>query len=281
MIKLAFSFQNRNQLVLMAGRVTLVLIVILGIHHSTAFSQPSPSPEEKRSQFIREANDNRLKRIAALTKMGETHLTAELRRESLEGIAPFNSLAYKEVVSRVRRDPSFARLLANLLISTPTPPDQSSLLGLLALRNGNPTVYRNLAPTFRVGVLIDALTRAKTFNAWGFLNLRWNEAAVALIEEKDAARPALVALLQTTGSPDAPVRGLGLPKNYENYRFRVSDYALALLNEINGTKVTLPMDLAIRNRLIDKLAKEKGFLKAVAPVNLVPPAVSGGLEVHP
>jgi hypothetical protein len=262
----------------MTGHVMILFALGLGLCNSIALSQPALSPEDKRAQFLREANANRLKRTTALTQMGESHLKEELRRESLEGIAPVNSSAYKEVI---RRGPSFAPLLASLLISTP--PDQSSLLGLLALRKSNPTVYRNLSPTFRVRVLVDALTHAKSFNAWGLPNLHWHEAAEALIEEKDAARPALVALLQKTDSRDAPVLGLGLDKIHEKYHYRVSDYALALLNEINGQRIKLDENPAIRNKFINELAEQNGFPKGASPSDHMAPAPPHGviLEGHP
>lgn len=210
--------------------------------------------------------------------MKELPLAAELRRESLDGIAPFNSFAYKEVL---KRGSGFASPLALL-----TAPDQSSFLGLLALRKINPTEYRKLSAAFRVSVLVDALKHAKHFNTWGLPNLHWHEAAEALIEEKDAARPALVPLLQTTGSRKAPVLGLKSNDVYEKYHYRVSDYALALLNEINGQRPELPVDPVLRDRLIDELARRNGLPRPVAPVDLdhMRPAVPGapaGLTLEP
>lgn len=265
----------------MTLQVMILLFLGLSSFYSIASSQTlrplaedKSLAEDKRARFLREANANRLKRTTELAHMDEPRLTAELRRESLEGIAPVNSFAYKEVL---RRGSVFASPLAGLL----TAPDQSSFLGLLALRRINPTVYRKLSATFRVKVLVDALAHAKSFNAWGLPNLRLNEAAEALIEEKDAARPALVLLLQTTGSRKAPVLGLKSHDVYEKYQYRVSDYAMALLNEINGQRKELPVDPILRDRLIDELARRNGLPQAVAPVDHVGPAPPHGLTLGP
>jgi hypothetical protein len=149
---------------------------------------------------------------------------------------------------------------------------------LLALRKINPTEYGKLSPAFRVGVLVDALKHAKTFNAWGLPNSHWHEAAEALIDEKDAARPALVPLLKTTNSRFAPMVGMRSRDVNEKFHYRESDYALALLNEINGEKEQLPPEPARRNILIDNLAHRNGLPKSGPPV---PHQPATHMPVHP
>jgi len=257
-----------------------MIFLLLGLsyfHYDVASSQAKPSPEDKRAQFLREAHDNRLKRTKLLEQMNKSQLFGELRTESQAGIAPFNSLAYSETV---RRGLVFTVPLA----SYPRSPDQSLFLGLLALRKISPAEYKKLSADFRVRVLVDALKHAKSFNAWGLPHIGWQEAAKALIEEKDGARAALVALL-VKGSPDAPIQGLYSYDAYREYRYRLSDYAWALLNEINGQqeKMAIPTDPAIRDRLIKELAKRNGFPKSDAPKDHLvptPPHPPGLLRVE-
>jgi len=251
---------NLNDLRSMTLLVMILLCLELSSFNSIAFSKTPRSPaEEKRNQFLSEANNNRNTRTRELERMNAPQLAAELTRESLEGIAPFNSFAYKAVVKK----PDLAIPLARLL----TAPEQSSFLGLLALREINRTEYQKLSAAFRVSVLVDALKHTKYFNAWGLPNLRWHEAAEALIAEKDAARPALVPLLQTTGSRNAPVLGLKSHDVYEEYQYRVSDYALALLNDINRERKILPVERILRDRLINELAMRNGLPKPVVPID--------------
>lgn len=230
------------------------------------FSQPQSShKEDERAQFLHEFHDNRLKRKLALGQMGEPHLAAELQRESLEGREPFNSLAYEIIV---KKGPTFCVTFRHLL----SKPDRSSFLLLLALRKICPTDYQQIPAKVRVNILVDALRHAKSFNAWGLPHIRWHEAAEALIAEKDAARPALVALLKAEGSSDAPVQGLQSYDAYRKYKYRLKDYAWALLNQINDKAIPIPADPTIRDSLIKELAKRKGFEKNIPPKDLTAPA---------
>jgi hypothetical protein len=271
---------NRQSLFLKSStsltiRVMFLLLLALScFHYDYASSQTPPSSEKKRAQFLREAHDNRLNRAKALERMNEDQLAAELRRESLEGSASFNSFAYNVVV--LKRGSVFGPTFRSLL----TDSDRSSFLLLLALRKISPAEYQKLSADFRVKVLVDALKHAKSFNAWGLPHIAWHEAAQALIDEKDGARAALVALLVVKDSPDAPILGLYSDKARREYHYRLSDYAWALLNEINGQRIVLPKDPATRDRFIEDMAKEHGFPKPDAPRDHVAPAPPERIRVQ-
>jgi hypothetical protein len=219
-------------------------------------AQPT-NPEEKRTQFLREAEANRRTKIQALRLMKEPQLAEELRRESLEGKEPFNSMSYKELIRR-KQQVSNTPFSSIFLTST----DRASFLALLGLREISPSQYSGLPASFRVAILVDALVNAKSFNAWGLPHIRWQEAAEALIDEGNAARPALLALLSSTpvGRRDAPVLGLKSYDDYTKYHYRVRDYAWALLSDINGERPTaIPKEVNIRDQLIRDLALRNGL----------------------
>ena len=195
---------------------------------------------EKRAPVLEQAQKKREARMQELKAMDVPRLAAELEKESLKGAEPFNSLTYAETISRGE---AAAGALAPLI----TKPDRASLFGLLALRRIGPTRYRELKPELRVSVLVDSLKTAKYFNTFGLPHVRWEDAATAIIEEGRAAEPALIPLLND--KRDAPVWGSEDFYEYSRYKYRVSDYAWALLNEIRGQKVTIPEDPAARDRL--------------------------------
>ena len=200
-----------------------------------------PEIVDQRTAVLREAQQKREGRTAQLQQMDVAQLTRELEAESQTRLEPFNSMTYAEMI---RRGSAAADALAPLI----TKPDRSSFFGLLALRQIGPEQYRQLRPEFRVGVLVDALKRSEYFNTWGLPHLRWTDAARAIIAEGQAAQRPLTALL--TDKRPAPVWGGEEYAEYQRYRYRVCDYAWALLNEISGRRVTIPEDPAQRDRLL-------------------------------
>jgi hypothetical protein len=203
---------------------------------------------EKREPALDQALKKREARLQELKAMDVPQLAAELEKESLKGREPFNSLTYAETVSRGE---GAAAALAPLI----TKPNRASLFALLALRKISAGGYKNLKPEFRVSVLVDSLRTAKYFNTFGLPHVRWEDAAKAIIEEGRAAEPALVELL--SDKRDAPVWGSEDFAEYQRYKYRVCDYAWALLNEIRGTKVEIPEDPAARDRLQAESNKPK------------------------
>lgn len=180
------------------------------------------------------------KRLKAMTV---PQLAQELASDSRKGREPFNSPAYRELVSR-------GQAAAAELRSTLTGADRSSFLGLLALRQISPDQYRSINPALRVSALLDALKNAQYFNAWGIPHLYWEDAAKAVIGEGSAAEPGLKALLRDKRL--APVFGSEGAAINRQYRYRVCDYAWALLNAIEHQNVQIPADPAQRDHLIEQ-----------------------------
>ena len=195
---------------------------------------------------LRTKRENRLKQLKA---MDVAQLARELAADSERGLEPFNSMAFAETVSRGQ---DMGLRLKPLL----TQPDHKSLLGLLALRKASPTQYQALDPAFKVRVLTDALSTSRYFNKWGLPHLYWEDAAKTLIGEGEAAEKPLIALLKDTR--EAPMWGSEEVQEYEKYKYRVRDYAWAMLNEIKGRKVAIPTDPAQRDKLIAAVSGQGG-----------------------
>jgi hypothetical protein len=218
-----------------------ILFLSVGCAHRNSASAPGLTTNSVRElgtlQERRLAYDKRLK------AMSVAQLVEELRSDSEKAREPFNSAAYREIVSR--GEGATAELKSKL-----TRNDRASLLGLLALRQMSQRAYQSLTPSFRISVFADSLKSSKYFNTWGIPNAYWEEAAKALINEGESAKPSLVVLLRDTRA--APVFGSeGAEINHQNH-YRVCDYALALLDEILRRKVDMPADPAERDRLIEQ-----------------------------
>lgn len=199
-----------------------------------------PEIVDKRTAVLQDAQKKREARTQELKGMDVSRLAQELEKESQTRTEYFNSMAYKEMIARGR---DAAGPLATLI----TKPDRSSSLGLLALSQIGPEQYRQLKPELRVAILVDALKTSEYFNTWGLPHLRWTDAAKAIIAEGEAATKPLTALL--SDKREAPTWGSEEHAEFKKYKYRVCDYAWALLNEIGGRKVTIPEDPAARDRL--------------------------------
>jgi len=176
--------------------------------------------------------------------MNTAQLFEILQQESIEGKEPYNSMAYSELVSRGEQAaPELQSLLRN--------DDQSSLLGLLALREMDQTLYRQLDSAFRINVLVDALQNSKYFNTWGLPHLYWEEAAQSIIDEGEAAQEPLMLLLDDTRP--APMWGEEEVVESNAYAYRVRDYAWALILAIRGNDLAIPTDPAQRDELIKEM----------------------------
>lgn len=192
------------------------------------------------------------------------NLISELMDDSKNGVEPFNSSAYRSIQDKPREKGKNVTLSNELVASfSRSPSDRSSFLGLLALRKINESAYRGLKPQFRVRVLTDALDHSQHFNAWGLPHIKWEEASIALIGEGEAALPSLSTLLDNTRP--APVGGSEMFFEFQRYQYRVCDYALGLISEINlrnsGTPVLeinkdIPVDPKERDQLIKELRRK-------------------------
>jgi len=211
---------------LMAGSVAVIVVVtyiILSL----------------KSQIVTTRRDDGGKSIVELVQ--------ELKTESLQGVEYFNSSAFDSLVAR--NDTTSV----NRLIKQITEPNRAFLLPLLALRQIDSTKYNQVDSVRKVSILVDALNQAKFFNAWGVphryktQNPQQRETpAQAIIEMGDFAKPYLRPLLQEKRS--APVWGSG--EIYDNYNYRVADFALALILAIDGDTTELPVTRAGRDSLL-------------------------------
>jgi ribosomal protein L30/L7E len=183
-------------------------------------------------------------------------LISELMDDSKNGVEPFNSSAYRSIQEKPREKGKNVALSNELVISfSQSPPDRRSFLGLLALRKINESVYRGLTPQFRVKVLTDALDQSQRFNAWGLPHINWEEASIALIGEGEAALPSLITLLDHTRP--APVGGSEMFLEFERYQYRVCDYALGLISEINSRNSVTPVVEINKNIPVDPKKRDQ------------------------
>ena len=145
--------------------------------------------EDQRILQLKELAQKRQAREGELAEMNVAELLNELRKESKGRVEPFNSMPYRELVSRGEQ--AAYEVKASLTEAT-----RVSFLGLLALRQLSAGAYGELESSFRVGVLIDALRTSEYFNAWGLPHVYWEDAANAIIAEGEVAREPLIALLR-------------------------------------------------------------------------------------
>jgi hypothetical protein len=234
------------QIFVLMLRATFLAVVLFTASYVHGQDSATERAFKERAKQLKELQEKRNSRVKQLKAMDIGQLARELEAESKKDIEPFNSMSFTEMVSRGEKAGSKLKPLL-------TQPDDKSLLGLLALRKVSPSQYQSLDPAFRVRVLTEALRVSKYFNKWGLPHLYWEDAAKAIIAEgKEAERP-LIALLQNTR--DAPMWGSDEVVEYKKYKYRVCDYAWALLNEIRGKKMEIPTDPAERDKLISEISK--------------------------
>ncbi|MEO6632665.1 MAG: hypothetical protein ABIN13_13115 [Mucilaginibacter sp.] len=203
----------------------------------------------QRDSVLGDADKKRAAWTQQLHAMTVTQLTEQLSKESVKGLEPFNSMAYKELTSRksVAID-----TIQNAVVKKA---DRSSLLSLLAVRKLSPPVYQKLDAQVKASVYVDALRSAKTFNTFGLPHSKWEEAAQAIAEAGPVTTRALEALL--TDKRPAPMWGSEDYMEYKLYNYRVKDYAYALIIASQKGQVQLSKDTAERDKLIDALVKGK------------------------
>ncbi|HEX5169079.1 MAG TPA: hypothetical protein VFW11_07880 [Cyclobacteriaceae bacterium] len=182
-----------------------------------------------------------------LSSMNIRELHEQLKGESVKGLEPFNSMALKEVVSRGK---SSSGELASLINEN----NRSSFLSLMALKEVDPEKFQTLPDSLRVQILTDALKNATTFNAFGLPHLRWEAAAKTIIEMGDAAKNNLRELLKD--QRPAPVWGSEDYQEYLKFKYRVCDYAYAMLVS-RGDPVSVPENPEERDKLIQALTEQK------------------------
>lgn len=206
----------------------------------------SPAVTTQRDSVLADAKKRREAWTQTLKDMTLTQLTERLAKESLDGLEPFNSMAYKQMVSRGEK-------AADSLRISITKADRSSLLGLLALRRIDMSKYRLVPDLVKGGILADALKSAKTFNAFGLPHVKWEEAGAAITESSDTVKRVLYPLLDD--KRPAPMWGSEDYAEYKAYQYRVCDYAYALIRGNRQQAAPLPKDPAERDKLIQSIKR--------------------------
>ena len=193
-------------------------------------------------------------RQAAETKrtyhaMNNDALLEKLMEQSKAQREPFNSPAYREL--KDRRDVDSKALVALVQENE----DSSGLLPLLLLRKLDEKSYLGLPPALRAKILTNALERSKYFNVWGLPNFYLEDASRALIETGKSAVPELKPLLADTRP--APVFGSQEAMVYQQYKYRVCDYALFFLEQIGGKQdFRLAVSPAERDAVIKEMSRK-------------------------
>jgi len=238
----------------MKSQLLRVLPIILIFPCMYSCSQKKQNQEPKpvvsqRDSVLADAAQKRAAWTQQLQAMTVKQLADQLSKESVKGLEPFNSMAYKELTSRksVTID-----TLTNAVIKNA---DHSSLLSLLAVRKLSPPVYQKLDAQVKASVYVDALRSAKTFNTFGLPHAKWEEASQAIIEAGPVTTRALEALL--TDSRPAPMWGSEDYMEYKLYNYRVKDYAYALIIASQKGQLQLSKDTTARDKLIDVMVKRK------------------------
>ncbi len=138
--------------------------------------------KNRRDTILADAAKLRINWTNKLRKMTIDQLAQQLSKESTNGMESFNSMAFKELVSRPSNKAD------SILAVIEQARNRSSLLNLLAVRRINVEVYRRASDGLKATVLVDALKNAKTFNNFGLPHVRWEEAAQAIIEAGDSTK---------------------------------------------------------------------------------------------
>jgi hypothetical protein len=239
----------------MRRRGGIVALLLLALTATASCSQGTTSADQQREKRIEEQTkeldalaQKREARQRELAAMSFDELSRTLRdeagRNSAMGAEPFNSMAYAEMV---KRGDKVAQSLTELFGK-----DGNDLFNLLALRTVSRPGYDGVDPQRRADILIAALAKSIYFNTWGMPHLDWYDAAQAILELGKQAEPGLRQLLDD--SRPAPSWGSEEAAEYEAYKYRVRDYAWALLREIGGAKHgDIPQDPADRDKLIDAI----------------------------
>jgi hypothetical protein len=230
---------------------TLVLLLLGCLVTTNCTRRPAEKKSPAQAGHEKEAQDLAAKREAtdaSLRAMSVPDLVTHMEQDAQAGREPFNSLAYREV-TRNRKDQGAALMQAVRALTRP------SYVTLLAMRSVDSTLYASLDPVLRRDVLLDQLSKSKSYNMWGMPHLYWENAARAVIELGEGAVPPLKGLLSDR-SP-APVWGSEEYQEYQKYKYRRCDYALALILAIRGQDLTvLPVDPTERDRMIDQVQKQ-------------------------
>lgn len=181
--------------------------------------------------------------------MDNATLLTKLVEQSKAQKQSFNSLAYRELKGRTNVD---SHSLVSLVNENN---NGDGLLPLLLLRKLDNKSYLDLPVETRAKILTDALQRSKYFNTWGLPNFHLEDASRAMIESGRSAVPALKQMLSDIRP--APVFGSQEYMVYQQYKYRLCDYALFFLERIEGnTEFRMPVSASERDSLIRQVAEK-------------------------
>ncbi len=106
---------------------------------------------------------------------------------------------------------------------------------------------------FYAKILTSALEHSKYFNVWGLPNFYLEDASRAMVETGKSAAPELKRILSDTRP--APVFGSQEAMAYQQYKYRVCDYALFFLEQIAGKQdFRMPVSPAERDPVIKEMS---------------------------
>lgn len=251
--------------------IFLIATIILGCwlagscskkHSSNGVAKEPPPQVREQLRKQEEADAKRKASEEAYKKMQIAELVRKLEEDSGKDVEPFNSLAFREASTR---GAGAARELAAAIRNS----NRGSFLTLMAVRKLSKDDYNKIDEKSRIAILVDKFRNTKYFNAWGLPHLYWEEPAKALIEGGRNAVPLLMQLLRETR--EAPVWGSEEAGEYKKYKYRVCDYAMAMILEIQGKKGEIPVKPEDRDRIIQSLLSGGGRVPPVTGPTRVKP----------
>jgi hypothetical protein len=233
-----------------ASTVTLLLSIALA--GCTASKDKNNAPLTADQTSAKTRLETQMQAVAQTAQtyhaMDSPALLGKLLDESKAQKEPFNSPAYRELKGRTDVDSKALTTLVNQNANA------SGLLPLLLLRRLDNKSYLAVPAETRAKILTEALGGSKYFNTWGLPNFYIEEASHAMIESGKVAVPALKRMLSDTRP--APVFGSQEYMVYKQYNYRLCDYALYFLEQIDGkTGLKLPVSPAERDTLIKAMSK--------------------------
>jgi hypothetical protein len=219
----------------------IMLIAAAGCKNHTPKVTAEQKAVEKGMDTIQSKAEETLKRYSSYP---EDSLPELLHIDSRKMVEPFNSLAYKELLKRKTVD-------IQKLVQSVNTADYTSLLNLLAVRKLNEQAYKQIPDSQKLSILVDALSKSKTFNTWGFPHLRMEDASLAIIEIGEYAIPRLKPLLNDCRN--ALLWGDEEYYEYQKYKYRLCDFAMIFIKRINKEQFTIPESPEERDKMIARI----------------------------
>ncbi len=231
---------------------TATLLMCMALAGCTASKDKNNAPLTADQTSAKTKLESQIQEAAQTTQtyhaMDSTTLLGKLLDQSKAQNEPFNSLAFRELKGRTDVD---SKALTTLVTQNA---NADGLLPLLLLRRLDNKSYLAVPAETRAKILTGALSGSKYFNTWGLPNFYIEEASHAMIESGRAAVPALKRMLSDTRP--APTFGSQEYMIYKQYNYRLCDYALYFLEQINGNSgFRMPVSPADRDTLIKGMSK--------------------------